>query len=97
MIETFNRLQDEAIQLQKDGVPPESERGQNFAKSFWEMILEFTGGDMSMLPKLIEMGNFDGLDNEWKQKQMIVNAYIEPALDAYFTKLGIHPFEEALK
>ena len=52
---------------------------------------------MSMLPKLIEMGNFDGLDNEWKQKQMIVNAYIEPALDAYFTKLGIHPFEEALK
>lgn len=97
MIETFNRLQDEAIQLQKDGVPPESERGLNFAKSFWEMILEFTGGDMSMLPKLIEMGNFDGLDNEWKQKQTIVNAYIEPALDAYFTKLGIHPFEEALQ
>ena len=97
MIETFNRLQDEAIQLQKDGVPPESERGQNLAKTFWEMILEFTGGDMSMLPKLIEMGNFDGLENEWKQKQAIVNAYIEPALDAYFTKLGIHPFEEALK
>ncbi len=47
-----------------------------------------------MLSKLIEMSNFDGLDNEWKQKQTEANAFIEPALGVYFTKLGINPFEE---
>lgn len=93
MIETFDRLQNEAIQLQKDGVPPESEKGQDIAKAYWGMVMEFTDGDMSMLPKLMEIGNFDGPDNEWKQKQAIVNAFIEPALEAYFTKLGLNPFE----
>ena len=51
-MERFTRLQDKAIQLQKDGVPPESEQGQEFAEKFWKMVLEFTDGDMAMLPKL---------------------------------------------
>lgn len=93
MMETYTRLLDEAIRLQKDGVPPESENGQNFAKEFWEMLMEFTGGDMSTLFKLKETENIDGPDSKWKQKQAIANAFIEPALEAYFTKLGSDPFE----
>jgi len=93
MIETFKRLQVEAIRLQKDGMPPESEKGQALAKAFWTMVMEFTDGDISMLPKLMETRNFDSPDNEWKQKQEIANAFIEPALEAYFTKLGLNPFE----
>ena len=97
MIETCTCLFDEAIRLQKEGVPPESEKGQSFAKEFWEMILEFTGGDMSMLPKLMEAENFNGPDNERNQKQAIANAFIEPALGAYFTALGYNPMEEVAK
>lgn len=97
MMATFNRLQGEALRLQRDGVPPESEKGRAFAKAYWAMITEFTGGDWSMLPKLMELGSFDGLENEWKQQQMAANAFIEPALDAYFTRLGINPFEEEPK
>lgn len=97
MMETFTRLQGEAIRLQKKSAPPESEEGLEFAKAFWEMLMEFTGGDMSMLPKLMEAGNFDGPDNEWKEQQAIANAFIEPALGAYFTKLGLNPFEEVPK
>lgn len=97
MIETFNRLQDEAIQLLNDGVPPESEQGQALAKKFWEMVVEFTGGDMNMLPKLMEIGNFDGVDEKWKQKQAVVNSYIEPALEVYLTRLGVNPFQEESK
>lgn len=93
MMETYTRLQGEAIRLQKNGVPPESERGQNLAKEFWEMLMEFTGGDMSMLPKLMETENLNGPDNEWKEKQGIANAFIEPALGAYFTTLGYNPLE----
>ena len=79
IMEIFKRLHDEAIRLQKDGVPPEGEKGQDLAKAFWDMVMEFTGGDMSMLSKLIETENINGPDNEWKQKQAIAYAFIEPA------------------
>lgn len=66
MIETFNNLQDEAVRLYKSGVPCESEQGLALAKRFWDMVMEFTQGDMSMLPQLMEMENFDSPDHEWK-------------------------------
>ena len=94
MIETFHNLQSEAIRLQGDGVSPESEKGQAFAEAFWQMVTEFTGGDREILSLLMEVGKFDGLDNEWKQKQTAANAFIEPALSVYFTNLGVNPFEE---
>ncbi len=94
MMETFTRLQDEAIQLQKSGVPPESERGQNLAKAYWDMVLEFTGGDMSMLPKLMAAENFSGPDDAWTQKQAAVHSFIESALEIYFANAGFNPFEE---
>lgn len=89
----FTRLQDEAVQLQNDGVPPEGERGRAFAKAFWEMVMEFTGGDMGMLPKLMEIGRFEGQDNEWTQRQATANAFIEPALSAYFETMGVNPLQ----
>ena len=97
MMEAFTRLLNEAIQLQKDGVLPESEKGQNLAQEFWKMLMEFTGGDMNMLSKLMETENFNGPDDEWKQKQAIADAFIEPALGAYFTNLGYNPLEEGAK
>lgn len=93
-MDKFNHLNDKIIQLQRDGVPPDSEKGQNLAKEFWEMVMEFTNGDMSMLPELIEVGKFDGTKNEWEQRQALVNAYIEPALETYFITLGVDPFKE---
>lgn len=97
MMKTFTRLLDETIQFQKDGVPPESEKGQQLAKEFWEMLMEFTGGDMSMLSILMETGNYNGPDNEWKEKQAIANAFIESALGTYFTTLGYNPLGEGAK
>ena len=48
-----------------------------------------------MLSKLMEIGNFDSLDNEWKEKQAAANTFIEPALEAYFMTLNYNPLEEA--
>lgn len=93
-MDRFNRLSDEIVQLQKDGVPPESEKCQRVVKEYWSLILEFTNGDMSMLPKLTEIGNIDIAENAWDERQKIVNDYLEPALQAYFSKLGENPFEE---
>ena len=93
-MDRFNRLSDEIIQLQKENVPPESEKSQRIVKEYWGLIMEFTNGDMSMLPKLMEIGNIDTATNAWEERQKNVNDYLEPALQVYFSKLGINPFKE---
>ena len=67
---------------------------QQVVKEYWGLIMEFTNGDMSMLPKLMEVGNIDTATNAWEERQKIVNAYLEPALQVYFSRLGTNPFEE---
>ena len=93
-MDRFNRLSDEIVQLQKENIPFESEKCQQIIKEYWELIMEFMNGDMSMLPKLMEIGNIDTATNAWEERQKMVNGYLEPALQIYFSKLGINPFEE---
>ena len=93
-INRFNRLSDEILQLQKENVPPESEKCQQAIQEYWGLIMEFTNGDMGMLPKLMEVGNIDTAKNAWEEKQKIINAYVELALQVYFSRLGTNPFEE---
>ncbi|KAI4444101.1 MerR family transcriptional regulator [Schaedlerella arabinosiphila] len=93
-IDKFNCLSDETIELQKAGVSPESEKCQRIVKEYWGLITEFTNGDMSMLQKLMEIGNIDTAANAWEERQKIVNGYLEPALQIYFSRLGENPFEE---
>ena len=81
----FNGLRDEAARLKVAGVPPESECGQEFAKAFWDMMMEFTGGDMTLLEKLAEMGD--------KVENWTADDFVQAALSIYFTKLGFSPFE----
>ena len=52
---------------------------------------------MSMLPKLIELGQFQNAEQSWKEKQTIANGYVEQALGFYFSKLGVDPFQEGLE
>lgn len=93
-MDRFNRLSDEIVQLQKENVPPESEKCQQVVKEYWGLIMEFTNGDMSMLPKLMEFGNIDTATNAWEERQKIISRYLEPALQVYFSRLGTNPFEE---
>ena len=94
LMDRFNRLSDEIIELQKASVSPESEKCQRVVKEYWGLITEFTNGDISMLPKLMEAGNIDTATNAWEERQKIVNDYLEPALQVYFSGLGENPFEE---
>ena len=90
----FNHLSDEIVQLQKENVLPESEKCQQVVQDYWGLIMEFTNGDMSMLPKLMEVGNIDIATSAWEEKQKIVNDYLAPALQVYFSRLGTNPFGE---
>ena len=90
----LNNLSDEIVKLQKEKVPADSEQCQQVVREYWGLIMEFTNGDMTILPKLMEVGNIDTATNAWEEKQKIVNDYLEPALQVYFSRLGTNPFEE---
>ncbi|MCM1102634.1 MAG: MerR family transcriptional regulator [Clostridium sp.] len=83
-MQDFTRLQEEALRLGSEGVSADSGDAQAFAKAYWEMIMQFTGGDTNVLSKLMELGNAEGTDAEWKKRQEKANTFIEPALNAYF-------------
>ena len=89
-INKVNVIFEKAASAVKNGVTPDSEQGQVIAKEFWQLITEFTDGDMSMLPQLMNLENVQ-VDNG--EMQNILNSFIEPALGSYFNNLGINPFE----
>ena len=93
-LNNFNNLNNEILKLKKANIPADNPEAQILAEKFWNMIMDFTNGDMSLLTNLMEIGNFKGTPNEWQKKQKEINNYIEGALEIYFTKLGINPFEE---
>ena len=93
-MDRLNRLSDQIVELQKENVPVESEQSQQVVQEYWSLIMEFTNGDMSMLPKLMEVGNIGIATNAWEEKQKIVNDYLGPALQVYFSRLGTNPLEE---
>lgn len=89
----FTALQDRALKYCDAGVAPNSEKGQQFAKEFWQLITEFTGGNMLMLEELMKMNNAISDNTELHQKQELFNAYLESALEVYFSETGFNPFE----
>lgn len=92
-IDKFNLILEKIENAVKSNIAPDSEQGQIIAKEFWQLITEFLGGDMSMLPQLMNLANVQSNDNEYGDMQRKINGFIEPALDAYFKNLGINPFE----
>lgn len=98
IVDAITQLQEEAIRLHAAGVPPESEKGRGFAKRFWDVIVLFTGGDMSLLPSMMAMeetiGHTDAWDGDWKNRHQQSRHFINLALGAYFETLGYNPFEE---
>lgn len=89
----FNQLNDKVIRLKEKNIAPEDKQAQALAQEFWNMVMEFTNGDMSMLPTLMKFDNLIGDNNEWLKKQKQVNEYLQPALELYFQNAGINAFE----
>lgn len=92
-INRFSALNKRILKLKESGVPQDSVACQKAAEEFWNMVMEFTDGNMSMLPKLMEFGQTGGgQQDEWQKDQAAVNEYIGPALELYFSRTGMNPF-----
>lgn len=93
-MQRFNEISDKVIKLKEAHVAPEDTQAQALAQEFWAMVMEFTNGDMSMLSTLVKFDDLSDDNNAWLEKQKTVNAYLQPALELYFQKSGMHAFEE---
>jgi len=89
IIAKTNRLYDEAALLQNKGVSPESEIGQKFAKEFWEMMLDVTGGDFELMEKMNDHVVKILISDDTQNKNfMEMNRFIQPALMFYLNNQG---------
>jgi len=92
ILNTLNRLNKRVIRIKKGGLPPESEQGQVLAKGWWDMVMDFTGGDMSLLPELSKLADIQS-ENKSKDKFEIDFEFIDKALTVYFSNIGHNPFD----
>jgi DNA-binding transcriptional MerR regulator len=88
VMNTLNKLTQKVAKAQNDGNAPESEQGQALAKEWWDFVMETTGGDMSLLPELLKLGdNFD--EGEWKGKFSFDKDFLGKALGIYCASIGL--------
>jgi DNA-binding transcriptional MerR regulator len=89
LFEKWKSMSDETVLLSEQQITPESDKGQELAKQWWSLIMDFTGGDMSMLPELMKFNETkQGWSEEMQQKQQIVDKFIGKALKIYFETSG---------
>jgi DNA-binding transcriptional MerR regulator len=87
----YHAMLDETIDLQQQGVSPESEQGLDLAKRWWDMIMDFTGGDLSLLPELMKFNESkQGWDEQVAEKQKQADGFMGMALAAYFQQQNIN-------
>jgi len=93
MVATVNDFYKQTVSLIEKAIPPESEKGQAFADSFWKTLMELSGGDSSMMLKISEQFiKAASLVNENKEEQDAVRDYMMRAFGVYqeLTFTGTH-------
>ena len=89
IMETYLQLLDEGIVLKREEEPYDSLKSMEYAKRWWEMVHQFTGGDMSLLPKLYEFNtNKHNWDDEISVKQNEIDDFLNKVLEYYLSTLG---------
>lgn len=88
----MNQLIEEAIDFQNNGIDPGSEQGQNLAKAWWEMIIETTGGDLSLLANLTQGAKGSG-NEQWNKRWGIAEPYLSKVMDVFFANQESNPLE----
>ena len=85
---TYQEVLDKLYVLKKQGVSPDSPECFMIAKQWWEMILEFTGGNLELLPELQKFNDKkDDWNNDLAVKQKEVDNYLTAALEYYFKRI----------
>ncbi|OPJ65219.1 MerR family transcriptional regulator [Clostridium oryzae] len=78
--EVFDKLQE----LYEKGVDPEGKEGQYLAKLWWDMVNEFTYGDVDLLKAMINAGrDIQNWPDEVKDIKKPIGSFLAKALNSY--------------
>lgn len=70
--------------LYQNGADPAGSEGQEIAKRWWNMVVEFTAGDLSLLKTLVGVGrDIDAWPEETKNFRGAIEHFLKAALDIY--------------
>ena len=84
LLKTMNRFGAEVAELQKEGVSPESEKGQNLAKAVMETMLEITDGNIEIMNKFSEsIDRIGDLEHERSEEYISLYNFLRAAVEAY--------------
>ena len=84
LLKTMNSFGAEVVELLKEGVLPESERGQRLAKTIMETMLEITDGNIEIMNKFAEsIDRINDLEHERGDEYISVYNFVQAAVDAY--------------
>ncbi|MCL1863699.1 MAG: MerR family transcriptional regulator [Defluviitaleaceae bacterium] len=86
-IKITNSINNQASVFYKKGIPPESEEVQKFAKSYWEGMMKFYGGDMDSLREMSTQVEKMKAENKLNEKFVSAYDYTKKAMKIYFSKL----------
>lgn len=84
IFESMKELTNEAALLVDSNKDPKSDKWQEIAVRFWKLVMDFTGGDLSLIPE-IEKNTKDksGWDKELRDKYQKADELIEKSLGIY--------------
>lgn len=88
MIWTCRKAQD----LKERGVKTDSPEGLDIAKTWWDVVIDFTKGDMKMIHQLIEFSEKSrgSEQTEFMKEFRSVEDFISESLNSYFKKQEIN-------
>ena len=85
IIQTYIKLIDETLLLKRSNIAVNSIESVELSKLWWQMISDFTGGNMDLLPNLMEFNNdISSWNYEISEKQKEINDYLGEMLGYYF-------------
>lgn len=86
----YQAMLNNTIALLQRGISPDSKEGIELARQWWDMIMDFTGGDLSLLPELMKFNESkQGWDETVAGKQKQADGFIGQALAAFFAQQGV--------
>lgn len=87
-MDRFSRVNEAILALEAASYAPDSPECQAVMQDFWDLVMEFTKGDLSLMAKLMEVGQTPGSSPEEKAKQARLNAFLGPALGIFLERQG---------
>ncbi len=80
--------------LYQKGADPAGAEGQELAKRWWDMVMDFTGGDPGLLETLVKAGmDIDDWPDETKDFREAIEHFLGAALNIYLSGKSINLLE----